>query len=40
MLGNIDFGKMLVLINRNDYFQAGLIIRKNSFEEIKSEVWN
>lgn len=35
VLGNIDFGKMLVLINRNDYFQAGLIIRKNSFEEIK-----
>jgi 2-polyprenyl-6-methoxyphenol hydroxylase-like FAD-dependent oxidoreductase len=37
VLGNIDFGKMLVLINRNDYFQAGLIIRKNSFEEIKQQ---
>ncbi len=37
VLGNINFGKMLVLINRNEYFQAGLIIRKNSFEEIKQK---
>ena len=36
-LGNINFGKMLVLINRNDYFQAGLIIRKNSFEQIRQK---
>jgi 2-polyprenyl-6-methoxyphenol hydroxylase-like FAD-dependent oxidoreductase len=34
-LGNINYGKMLVLINRGDYFQAGLIIRKGSFEEVK-----
>jgi 2-polyprenyl-6-methoxyphenol hydroxylase-like FAD-dependent oxidoreductase len=37
VLGNIDFGKMLVLINRNDYFQAGLIIQKNSFEQVKQK---
>jgi 2-polyprenyl-6-methoxyphenol hydroxylase-like FAD-dependent oxidoreductase len=36
-LGHIDFGKMLVLIDRNDYFQAGLIIPKNSFEQIKQK---
>ncbi len=37
VLGNIDFGKMLVLINRNDYFQAAFIIPKNSFEQIKQK---
>src|SRR4029077_6821488 len=36
LLGNINYGKVLILINRGDYFQAGLIIRKNSFEEVKS----
>ncbi len=35
LLGNINYGKALILINRNDYFQAGLIIRKGSFEEIQ-----
>ena len=34
MFGNINYGRALVLINRGDYFQAGLIIRKDSFEEI------
>ena len=33
--GNINYGKALILINRGDYFQAGFIIRKGSFEEIK-----
>jgi 2-polyprenyl-6-methoxyphenol hydroxylase-like FAD-dependent oxidoreductase len=28
-------GKMLILINRNDYFQAGLIVRKGSFDAIR-----
>lgn len=37
VLGNINHGKALVLINRGDYFQAGLIIRKGSFEQIKRE---
>ncbi len=34
-LGNINYGRVIVLINRGDHFQAGLIIRKGSFEEIK-----
>ena len=37
LLGNVNFGKVLVLINRSDYLQAGLIIRKGSFEEIQRE---
>lgn len=37
VLGNINYGKMLVLINRGDYFQAGLIIRKGSFDEMKRD---
>ena len=36
LLGNINYGKALVLINRGEYFQAGLIIRKGSFDDIKS----
>ena len=35
VLGNVNYGKMLILLNRGDYFQAGLIIRKGSFDEIK-----
>src|SRR5262245_4243897 len=35
VLGNINYGKVLILINRCDYFQAGLIIPKGSFEAIK-----
>jgi 2-polyprenyl-6-methoxyphenol hydroxylase-like FAD-dependent oxidoreductase len=37
VLGNINYGKALILINRGDYFQAGLIIRKGTFEQIKAE---
>jgi 2-polyprenyl-6-methoxyphenol hydroxylase-like FAD-dependent oxidoreductase len=36
LLGNLNYGRALVLINRNDYFQAGLLIRKGSFEEMKA----
>jgi len=35
VLGNANYGKALILIDRSDYFQAGLIIPKGSFEEIK-----
>jgi 2-polyprenyl-6-methoxyphenol hydroxylase-like FAD-dependent oxidoreductase len=35
LAGNIDYGNVLVLINRGDYFQSALIIRKGAFEEIK-----
>jgi 2-polyprenyl-6-methoxyphenol hydroxylase-like FAD-dependent oxidoreductase len=34
-LGRIDYGKMLILINREEYFQAGLIIRKGAFDSVK-----
>lgn len=36
-LGNINYGKALVLINRSEYFQAGLIIRKGSFDRIRED---
>ncbi|HVW77908.1 MAG TPA: FAD-dependent oxidoreductase, partial [Alloacidobacterium sp.] len=34
-LGRIDYGQMLILINRNEYFQAGLIITKGKFDAVK-----
>ena len=34
-LGRIDYGRMLILINRGDYFQGGLIIRKGNLDSIK-----
>jgi 2-polyprenyl-6-methoxyphenol hydroxylase-like FAD-dependent oxidoreductase len=37
VLGNVNYGKALILINRADYFQAGLIIRKGSYDEIKAQ---
>ena len=36
-LGNLNYGRALILINRGDYFQAGLLIRKGSFDEMKSQ---
>jgi 2-polyprenyl-6-methoxyphenol hydroxylase-like FAD-dependent oxidoreductase len=35
VLGNVNYGKALILIDRSTYFQAGLIIPKGSFEGIK-----
>lgn len=35
VLGIVNFGKALILINRDTYYQAGLIIRKGSFEGIR-----
>jgi 2-polyprenyl-6-methoxyphenol hydroxylase-like FAD-dependent oxidoreductase len=35
LLGNINYGRALILLNRGEYFQAGLIIRKGSFDEIR-----
>lgn len=35
VLGNVNYGKALILINRSEYFQAGLIIPKGSFEQTK-----
>ena len=37
LLGNFNYGGALVLIPRGDYFQAGLLIRKNSFEQLKAD---
>jgi 2-polyprenyl-6-methoxyphenol hydroxylase-like FAD-dependent oxidoreductase len=34
-LGNVNYGKALVLINRSEYFQAGLIVSKGSFDQIQ-----
>lgn len=36
VLGNVNYGMGLILINRSDYFQAGLIIAKGSFERMKA----
>jgi 2-polyprenyl-6-methoxyphenol hydroxylase-like FAD-dependent oxidoreductase len=36
VLGNLNYGKALILIDRSDYFQAGLIIPKGSFDSIKA----
>jgi 2-polyprenyl-6-methoxyphenol hydroxylase-like FAD-dependent oxidoreductase len=36
LFGNVNYGQVLVLINRGGYFQAGMIIQKGSFEEVKS----
>lgn len=36
VLGNVNYGKALILINRADYFQAGLIIAKGSFDAVKA----
>jgi 2-polyprenyl-6-methoxyphenol hydroxylase-like FAD-dependent oxidoreductase len=37
VVGNINYGRVLVLIDRGDYFQAGLIIRKGGFDEIRKD---
>lgn len=37
VLGRLNYGKAMILINRGDYFQAGLIIRKGSFEQVQRE---
>jgi 2-polyprenyl-6-methoxyphenol hydroxylase-like FAD-dependent oxidoreductase len=36
VLGNVNYGKALILINRSDYFQAGLIIPKGSYDSIRA----
>jgi 2-polyprenyl-6-methoxyphenol hydroxylase-like FAD-dependent oxidoreductase len=37
VLGNVNYGKALILINRGGYYQAGLIIPKGSFDAIKQQ---
>jgi 2-polyprenyl-6-methoxyphenol hydroxylase-like FAD-dependent oxidoreductase len=36
VLGSVNNGKALILINRSDYFQAGLIIAKGSYDQIRA----
>ena len=36
VLGNVNYGKALILIDRSDYFQAGLIIPKGSYHNIQA----
>jgi 2-polyprenyl-6-methoxyphenol hydroxylase-like FAD-dependent oxidoreductase len=36
VLGNANYGKAMILINRSDYFQAGLIVAKGSYDEIRA----
>ena len=36
-LGYVGNGHVLVLINRNEYWQAGLVIPKGSFEELRTQ---
>jgi 2-polyprenyl-6-methoxyphenol hydroxylase-like FAD-dependent oxidoreductase len=34
-LGYVNYGRLIVLINRNDYYQIGYIIAKDTFPEIQ-----
>jgi 2-polyprenyl-6-methoxyphenol hydroxylase-like FAD-dependent oxidoreductase len=36
VLGNVNYGRMLILINRSDYFQCGLMIAKGSYPAIQA----
>ncbi len=36
VLGNVNYGKALILIDRSDYFQAGLIIPKGSYSNLQA----
>jgi len=36
-LGYINYGRALILINRNDYFQGGFIIAKGAYPAIQQE---
>ena len=36
VLGNLNYGKALILISRSDYFQAGVIIRKGTHDEVRA----
>jgi 2-polyprenyl-6-methoxyphenol hydroxylase-like FAD-dependent oxidoreductase len=36
-LGNVNYGRLIVLINRVDYFQVGYIIAKGAFTQIQQQ---
>jgi 2-polyprenyl-6-methoxyphenol hydroxylase-like FAD-dependent oxidoreductase len=35
LLGRLDYGQIFILIDRGDYWQAGLVVRKGAYEEIR-----
>ena len=37
LLGRVDLGRVMVLINRGDYFQCAWIIAKGRFEAVQGE---
>ncbi len=37
VLGRLNYGRAMVLINRGSYFQTALLIPKNAFEEIRED---
>jgi 2-polyprenyl-6-methoxyphenol hydroxylase-like FAD-dependent oxidoreductase len=36
-LGYVNYGRLIVLINRNDYFQVGYLVAKGTFPQIQQE---
>jgi 2-polyprenyl-6-methoxyphenol hydroxylase-like FAD-dependent oxidoreductase len=36
-LGYINYGRLIVLINRNDYYQVGYIVAKGTFPQIQTD---
>jgi 2-polyprenyl-6-methoxyphenol hydroxylase-like FAD-dependent oxidoreductase len=36
-LGYVNYGRLIVLINRNDYFQIGYIVAKGAFSQIQQD---
>ncbi|MFL5481190.1 MAG: FAD-dependent oxidoreductase [Gemmatimonadaceae bacterium] len=36
LLGRLDYGQIFVLIDRGDYWQAGLVVRKGAYDEIRA----
>jgi 2-polyprenyl-6-methoxyphenol hydroxylase-like FAD-dependent oxidoreductase len=36
VLGRVDFGKLMVMIDRGDYWQCAFVIRKGGFEAIRA----
>ncbi len=37
VLGNVNYGRFLILIDRGDYYQAGLLIAKDSFPAVQQQ---
>src|SRR6185312_14919917 len=35
VFGRVDMGKIIIMLNRKEYWQCGLLIRKGEFENIK-----